>query len=103
MYGWHGRLLRVNLTNGTIEEEAIPEEEARKYIGGRGLAIKYLMEGMDPKVDPLSPENLLIMATGPLTMVLNMTPNEMTSTIWNQMLRYPLKKFAQNQPSFARR
>jgi aldehyde:ferredoxin oxidoreductase len=45
----------------------IPEEEARKYIGGRGLAIKYLMEGMDPKADPLSPENLLIMATGPLT------------------------------------
>jgi aldehyde:ferredoxin oxidoreductase len=67
MYGWHGRLLRVNLTDGTLEEEAIQEEEARKYIGGRGLAIKYLMEGMDPRVDPLSPENLLIMATGPLT------------------------------------
>ncbi|MEJ2210755.1 MAG: aldehyde ferredoxin oxidoreductase family protein [Anaerolineae bacterium] len=67
MYGWHGRLLRVNLTQETITEEAIPEEEARKYIGGRGLAIKYLMEGMDPLVDPLSPENLLIMATGPLT------------------------------------
>jgi len=67
MYGWHGRLLRVNLTEGTITEEAIPEEEARKYIGGRGLAIKYLMEGMDPTADPLSPENMLIMATGPLT------------------------------------
>ena len=67
MYGWHGRLLRVNLTDGTLKEEAIQEEEARKYIGGRGLAIKYLMEGMDPMVDPLSPENLLIMATGPLT------------------------------------
>ena len=67
MDGWHGRLLRVNLTEGTTKEEAIPEEEARKYIGGRGLAIKYLMEGMDPKADPLSPENLLIMATGPLT------------------------------------
>jgi aldehyde:ferredoxin oxidoreductase len=67
MDGWHGRLLRVNLTESTIKEEAIPEEEARKYIGGRGLAIKYLMEGMDPTTDPLSPENLLIMATGPLT------------------------------------
>ena len=67
MYGWHGRLLRVNLTNGTICEETIPEEEARKYIGGRGLAIKYLMEGMNPRADPLSPENRLIFATGPLT------------------------------------
>ncbi len=67
MDGWHGRLLRVDLTEGTTKEEAIPEEEARKYIGGRGLAIKYLMEGMDPTADPLSPENLLIMATGPLT------------------------------------
>jgi aldehyde:ferredoxin oxidoreductase len=67
MDGWHGRLLRVNLTEGTTKEEAIPEEEARKYIGGRGLAIKYLIEGMDPTADPLSPENLLIMATGPLT------------------------------------
>ena len=67
MYGWHGRLLRINLTEGTIREEPIPEKEAQKYIGGRGLAIKYLMEGMDPQADPLSPENLLIMATGPLT------------------------------------
>ena len=67
MFGWHGRLLRVNLTKGAIREEEIPEAEAAKYIGGRGLAIKYLLEGMDPKVDPLSPENMLIMATGPLT------------------------------------
>lgn len=67
MYGWHGRLLRVNLTEGTLREETIPEEESRKYIGGRGVAIKYLMEGMDPRADALSPENLLIMATGPLT------------------------------------
>jgi aldehyde:ferredoxin oxidoreductase len=67
MNGWHGRLLRVNLTEGAICEETIPEAEAEKYIGGRGLAIKCLMEGMDPQVDPLSPENLLVMSTGPLT------------------------------------
>ncbi|MDD3825970.1 MAG: aldehyde ferredoxin oxidoreductase family protein [Anaerolineae bacterium] len=67
MYGWHGRLLRVNLTEGTLREETIPEGESQKYIGGRGVAIKYLMEGMDPRADALSPENLLIMATGPLT------------------------------------
>jgi aldehyde:ferredoxin oxidoreductase len=67
MYGWHGRILRVNLTNGDIREETFSEEVARKYFGARGLAIKVLLEGMDPQVDPLSPENLLIMATGPLT------------------------------------
>jgi len=67
MYGWHGRLLRVNLTTGDIREETIPEDEAKRFIGGRGLAIKYLMEGMNPRADPLSPENLLVMATGPLT------------------------------------
>ncbi len=67
MYGWHGRILRVNLTDGSIREEGISAEAAKKFIGGRGLAIKVLMEGMDPKADPLSPENLLVLATGPLT------------------------------------
>jgi aldehyde:ferredoxin oxidoreductase len=67
MYGWHGRNLRVNLTDGTIGEESFSEEVAEKYFGARGLAIKALLEGMDPRADPLSPENLLIMATGPMT------------------------------------
>jgi aldehyde:ferredoxin oxidoreductase len=67
MYGWHGRILRVNLTHGTVREETFSEEMATKYFGARGLAIKCLLEGMDPQADPLSPENLLIMATGPLT------------------------------------
>jgi len=67
MYGWHGRILRVNLTATTIHEEVYSERDARKYFGGRGLAIKILLEGMDPTADPLSPENLLVMATGPLT------------------------------------
>jgi aldehyde:ferredoxin oxidoreductase len=67
MYGWHGRNLRVNLTDGTIREETFSEDVARKYFGARGLAIKALLEGMDPQIDPLSPESLLVMATGPLT------------------------------------
>jgi aldehyde:ferredoxin oxidoreductase len=67
MHGWHGRILRVNLTTGTIREETFSEQEAHKYFGGRGLAIKVLLDGMDPTADPLSPENLLVMATGPLT------------------------------------
>ncbi len=62
-----GKLLRINLSTGEIKVEDIPEEYLRKYIGGRGLASYYLYKEVDPKVDPLSPENKLIFATGPLT------------------------------------
>lgn len=67
MGGWHGKLLRVNLTNGTSKAENIPQAWLKEYIGGRGLADRYLYEEMDPKVDPYSPDNKLIFATGPLT------------------------------------
>jgi aldehyde:ferredoxin oxidoreductase len=40
---------------------------AKDYIGGRGLGIYYLNQEVDPKIEPLSPDNLLVMATGPLT------------------------------------
>ncbi len=64
---WTQKVLRVNLTRGSCEPEALNMDWARNYLGQRGLASKYLVEEMDPKVDPLSPENLMIMATGPLT------------------------------------
>jgi aldehyde:ferredoxin oxidoreductase len=67
MYGWHLKLLRVNLTNGKITTEEIDPKIARDYIGGRGVAIHYLYNEVDPLVDPLSPDNKLIFATGPLT------------------------------------
>jgi aldehyde:ferredoxin oxidoreductase len=67
MFGWAGRVLRVNLTTGDIRIEPLREDWARDYIGGRGLADRYLYEGMDPQVDALSPDNMLIFATGPLT------------------------------------
>ena len=67
MNGWAGRILRVNLTTGESKVEPIDEQWAREYIGGRGLAARYLYRDMDPKVDALSPENVLIFATGPLT------------------------------------
>jgi aldehyde:ferredoxin oxidoreductase len=65
--GWHGKILRVNLTNGTCESEPLNMEWVRQYLGQRGLATKYLTTEIDPKVDPLSPDNKLIIATGPLT------------------------------------
>lgn len=67
MSGWTGKALHVDLTNGTSRVEEIPTEWREQYIGGRGLADRYLYELMDPAVDPLSPENVLIFATGPLT------------------------------------
>ena len=67
MYGWHGRLLRINLTQRKATIETIDPKILRDYIGGRGLAIHYLYMEMDPMVDPLSTENKLIFATGPLT------------------------------------
>ena len=57
---WAGKLLRVNLSKGTCQSEPLNMEWAKEYLGSRGLASKYLVEEMDPKVDPLSPENKII-------------------------------------------
>ena len=64
---WAGKILRVDLTAGTVKSEALNMDWARSYIGSRGLATKYIVEEVDAKVDPLSPANKLIWATGPLT------------------------------------
>ncbi len=64
---WQKQILRVNLTNATIAVEPLNMEWAEDYLGERGLATKYLMEGMDPKADAMGPDNMLIFATGPLT------------------------------------
>jgi aldehyde:ferredoxin oxidoreductase len=64
---WARKILRVNLTKGTCTAEPLNMEWARAYIGSRGLATKYLASEIDPKVDPLSPDNKIIWATGPLT------------------------------------
>ncbi|WP_227817596.1 aldehyde ferredoxin oxidoreductase family protein [Nitrogeniibacter aestuarii] len=64
---WNRKVLRVNLTEGTCRSEPLNMEWADQYLGSRGLGTKYLVEETDPKVDPLSPDNKMIMATGPLT------------------------------------
>ena len=65
--GWQRKILRVNLTDMTSEIEPLNMEWAQQYLGERGLGTKYLYENMDPAVDSLAPENVLIFATGPLT------------------------------------
>lgn len=67
MYGWVGKILRVNLSTGKVGTEALCPELARRFIGARGLGEKILSDEVDPKVDPLSPENKLLFVTGPLT------------------------------------
>ena len=65
--GWTKKILRVDLSKGTCKAEPLNMDWAKAYLGQRGLATKYFVEEVDPKVDPLSPENKLIMTTGPLT------------------------------------
>jgi aldehyde:ferredoxin oxidoreductase len=64
---WAGKILRVNLTAGTCKSEPLNMTLAKQYLGSRGLATKYLVDEIDAKVDPLSADNKIIWATGPLT------------------------------------
>jgi len=65
MYGYAGQILRVNLTTGSLQQEPLPEEIARKFIGGRGLAAKILWDELPAGIDPLGPDNKLVAAAGP--------------------------------------
>src|SRR3974390_1252650 len=67
MFGWTGNTLRINLSNGTVTREATDPKLAKLYLGGRGLGSKIMFDEVDPRVDPLSPENKLIFAAGPFT------------------------------------
>ncbi len=67
MFGFMGNILRVDLAKGQVSEEELPESTARKFLGGAGLATKYLYDEVKAGVDPLGPENKLIFMTGPLT------------------------------------
>jgi len=64
---WTKKVLRVNLTDGKIAAEPLNMQWAKQFLGQRGLATKYFVSEVDPKVDALSPGNKLIFATGPLT------------------------------------
>lgn len=67
MSGFMGKILRVNLTTATLTDEPIPENEARRFLGGNGLATWYLFNELEKDVDPLGPENKIIYMAGPLT------------------------------------
>jgi len=67
MNGYGGRILRVNLTNGTVTKEPTPPDVARDFIGGRGFGIYFLLKEVPKGSDPLGPENKLIISSGPIS------------------------------------
>ncbi|HNB51835.1 MAG TPA: aldehyde ferredoxin oxidoreductase family protein [Anaerolineales bacterium] len=64
--GYADKVGHVDLSSSSVEFKTIPEEWARKYIGARGLGVKYVFEN-GPEVDPLSPDNIICFLNGPLT------------------------------------
>lgn len=67
MNGWMGTVLRVDLSSGQLTREPLDPVLARTYVGGRGLAVKMLLDELPLACDPLGPENPLIFINGPLT------------------------------------
>ncbi|MEM2366923.1 MAG: aldehyde ferredoxin oxidoreductase family protein [Candidatus Bathyarchaeia archaeon] len=65
MYGYAGRILHVDLTTGKTRTEPLNEDYAKKYIGGIGLGMRLWLDNSKAGVDPFSPENPLVLATGP--------------------------------------
>ena len=67
MYGWAGRRVRTYLTEGKIIKEGIPEWLRREYLGGRGFNSRVLWDEVEAGIDPLGPENVLMVAVGPIS------------------------------------
>ncbi|MBW2482558.1 MAG: aldehyde ferredoxin oxidoreductase family protein [Deltaproteobacteria bacterium] len=66
-YGYNGKILHVDLTNRQIDTEEQDESFFRSYLGGRGIGYHYLMKRVPARIDPLSPDNILVLATGVMT------------------------------------
>ena len=66
-YGYTGKILVADLTNGTVTVDEHDDAWYRKYMGGAEMAMDYILRGAPPKADPLGLENVLVFAVGPLT------------------------------------
>jgi len=66
-FGYTGKVLHVDLATGTTRLEGPPESFYRTYMGGSGLAMSYLLRMMPAGVDPLGPDNVLVISVGVLT------------------------------------
>jgi len=67
MMGWTGNILRVDLSSKSSRTDTYDKVFAQKWLGGRGFAVKTLWDELKPEIDPLGPENKLIVALGPLS------------------------------------
>ena len=65
MAGFEGKMLEVNLTDGTVKASMVDKDSLRKFIGGSGLGAKLMLDRVAPDVEPLSPDNTLFILTGP--------------------------------------
>ena len=67
--GYFGKILHVDMSSGSSWTESVDDEFIEKYVGGRGFAIKLLWDNLakNGQVEPLGPENMLVVAAGPLT------------------------------------
>ena len=78
MEGWSGKILDVDLSSGAIQIVPLDMTIARLFLGGRGLGARLLWDLVGPQVEPLSPENVLVFTTGPLTASGAQTSNRFT-------------------------
>lgn len=67
IFGHNGRILRADLSQGTLTTEQPPEEFYRTYFGGSGFVAYFLLQEVKPGTDPFSPDNRLVFASGPIT------------------------------------
>ncbi len=75
--GYAGQILYVNLTDRSAEKRPLERDFALRYVGGRGFSSRILWDELPPRTDPLSPDNIAILATGPL----NGTPTPSASRL----------------------
>lgn len=66
MYGYAGKIVRIDLTGVKVRIEILKEDQALNYIGGKGFGAKILPDELKPKIDPYDPSNILMFATGPV-------------------------------------
>ena len=88
MYGYHGRILEVDLTEGRVEPKGLDPALVRDYLGGRGLATRIFCDEADPACDPLGPDNVIVLATSPL-----IGTNAPTSCRGHMVFKSPLSGF----------
>lgn len=65
MKGVYERYVDINLTREKVKDYEIPEQWSKKYLGGRGIGVRILLEELKSGVDPLGPDNIFVLATGP--------------------------------------